>query len=118
MPEIKMPRKALEGEYTTPPQTPGMDITGPVPVKPPADTIPVEQLIQNQKALPGSTQQTRCAADSICADVNAAWTATATSCPSPPHHPRRLRRRRPPQRSRQRRRSGSESVNEVRSLRL
>ncbi len=56
-PEIKMPRKALEAEYTTSPQNPGMDVTGPVPVKPPADTIPVEQLLQNQKALPGATQQ-------------------------------------------------------------
>jgi len=56
-PEIKMPRKALEGEYTTSPQNPGMDVTGPVPVKPPADTIPVEQLLQNQKALPGASQQ-------------------------------------------------------------
>jgi pilus assembly protein CpaC len=56
-PEIKMPRKALEAEYTTSPQNPGMDVTGPVPVKPPADTIPVEQLLQNQKALPGASQQ-------------------------------------------------------------
>lgn len=56
-PEIKMPRKTLDGEYTTSPQNPGMDITGPVPVKPPVDTIPVEQLIQNQKALPGASQQ-------------------------------------------------------------
>jgi pilus assembly protein CpaC len=56
-PEIKMPRKALEAEYTTSPQNPGMDVTGPVPVKPPTDTIPVEQLLQNQKALPGASQQ-------------------------------------------------------------
>jgi pilus assembly protein CpaC len=57
LPEIKMPRKMLDADYTASPQNPGMDITGPVPVKPPADTIPVEQLIQNQKALPGSSQQ-------------------------------------------------------------
>ena len=57
VPEIKMPRKPLDAEYTTAPQNPGMDVTGPVPVKPPVDTIPVEQLIQNQKALPGASQQ-------------------------------------------------------------
>ena len=37
-----------------------MEVTGPVPVKPPKDTVPVEQLLQSQKPmppLPGSTQQ-------------------------------------------------------------
>ena len=57
MPEIKMPRPFLEGTASKVPQTPGMDITGPVPVKPAEETIPVEQLIQSQKALPGSTNQ-------------------------------------------------------------
>jgi hypothetical protein len=30
--------------------TPGMETTGPVPVHPPQETIPVEQLIQMQRA--------------------------------------------------------------------
>ncbi|MCU1274426.1 MAG: type and secretion system protein, partial [Bryobacterales bacterium] len=57
VPEVKMPKPFLEGTASKAPQSPGMDITGPVPVKPPEETIPVEQLIQSQKALPGSSNQ-------------------------------------------------------------
>jgi pilus assembly protein CpaC len=56
-PDIKMPKNFLEGPGPKAPQTPGMAITGPVPVKPADETIPVEQLIQSQKALPGSSNQ-------------------------------------------------------------
>jgi pilus assembly protein CpaC len=55
-PEIKMPKKFLDGPGSKAPQTPGMDTTGPVPVKPPSETIPVEQLLQSEKALPSTTQ--------------------------------------------------------------
>jgi pilus assembly protein CpaC len=51
-PEVKLPREFMKGTAKVPPQTPGMEITGPVPVKPPSDTIPVEQLIQSEKAFP------------------------------------------------------------------
>ena len=57
VPEVKRPMPFLDGTAPKPPQTPGMDITGPVPVKPPEETVPVEQLIQSQKALPGSSNQ-------------------------------------------------------------
>jgi len=57
VPEVKMPSTFLKGTVKTPPQQPGMETTGPVPVKPPTDTIPVEQLIQSEKAMPGSTTQ-------------------------------------------------------------
>jgi pilus assembly protein CpaC len=57
-PDVKMPKLFLEGSASKAPQTPGMDITGPVPAKPPEETIPVEQLIQSQKALPGPPNQT------------------------------------------------------------
>jgi pilus assembly protein CpaC len=59
VPEIKMPIDFLKASGS-PLSTPGMDVTGPVPAKPPKDTVPVEQLIQSQKPmppLPGSTQQ-------------------------------------------------------------
>ena len=56
-PDIQMPRKFMDNVAQKVPRTPGMDQTGPVPVKPTAETVPVEDLIQNQKALPGSSQQ-------------------------------------------------------------
>ena len=34
---------------TTAPRHPGIDQTGPVPVKPAQDTVPVEQLMKNRK---------------------------------------------------------------------
>lgn len=59
VPEIKMPMEWLKGPAGVP-RTPGMDVTGPVPGRPPKDTVPVEQMIQSQRPmppLPGSTQQ-------------------------------------------------------------
>jgi pilus assembly protein CpaC len=59
VPEIKMPNEFLKGPAGVP-RTPGMEVTGPVPVKPMKETVPVEQLIQSQKPmppLPGSQQQ-------------------------------------------------------------
>jgi pilus assembly protein CpaC len=58
-PDIKMPNEFLKGPAGLP-RTPGMEVTGPVPAKPPKDSVPVEQLIQSQKPmppLPGSMQQ-------------------------------------------------------------
>jgi pilus assembly protein CpaC len=59
VPDIKMPSEFLK-EPASVPRTPGMEVTGPVPVKPLKDTVPVEQLMQSQKPmppLPGSQQQ-------------------------------------------------------------
>ena len=57
VPEIHMPREFLPGTSKTPPQTPGMDVTGPVPVRPPQPTIPIEELRKIQKqGQPGSAQ--------------------------------------------------------------
>jgi pilus assembly protein CpaC len=47
VPELKMPLPFLEGTTAQVPRTPGMDVTGPVPVKPPKDTMPVEELIRS-----------------------------------------------------------------------
>jgi pilus assembly protein CpaC len=57
VPEVKMDKTFLSGTAKKAPQQPGMDVTGPVPVKPLEDTIPVEDLIQSQKALPGTQSQ-------------------------------------------------------------
>jgi len=56
-PDVKMPGSFLPGATTAAPQTPPLSVTGPVPVKPPTDSVPVEQLIQSQKALPSSQGQ-------------------------------------------------------------
>ncbi|HSW50234.1 MAG TPA: pilus assembly protein N-terminal domain-containing protein, partial [Bryobacteraceae bacterium] len=40
VPEIRMPLPFMEGTSTQAPRTPGMDVTGPVPVKPLKETIP------------------------------------------------------------------------------
>ena len=48
-PDIDMPKEFMkEGTHETP-RTPGILITGPVPVKPVVETIPVEELIKLQK---------------------------------------------------------------------
>jgi len=46
-PELEFPVPVLEGTRTDPPRTPGMEQTGPVPVTPPEEAIPVEQLIES-----------------------------------------------------------------------
>ena len=56
-PEVKFPQPFMKGTRTDIPATPGMDVTGPVPTKPTQETVPVEELIQSQKAMPGSQQQ-------------------------------------------------------------
>jgi pilus assembly protein CpaC len=57
LPDVQMPKTFLDAGAKTAPRTPGMDITGPVPVKAQQETIPVEQLIQSQKSMPGAASQ-------------------------------------------------------------
>jgi pilus assembly protein CpaC len=52
-PEIAFPRTDFLTTRKQPPQTPGLAVTGPVPVEPPVKTIPLEQLIQSEKKLSG-----------------------------------------------------------------
>jgi pilus assembly protein CpaC len=59
VPQIKMPKEFLGGPAGVP-RTPGMEVTGPVPVKPGQEALPVEQVIQSLKPMPptpGTTQQ-------------------------------------------------------------
>jgi pilus assembly protein CpaC len=54
-PEIHRPAKFLPpNTASTPPQTPGIEVTGAVPLKKQPETIPVEQLIKSQQP---TTQQ-------------------------------------------------------------
>jgi len=56
-PDVKMPKPFLDGTAPKAPQTPGMDVTGPVPGKPTTETVPMEQLVQSEKALPAQGGQ-------------------------------------------------------------
>ncbi len=59
IPELNFPRPFMAPNTPgSPDRTPGMETTGPVPVHPPQDTIPVEQLIQLQRAPQPGNQQT------------------------------------------------------------
>ena len=49
IPELKFKRQPLPQNTDTPMRQPGMDKTGPVPVTPPTPTIPIEQLLQQQR---------------------------------------------------------------------
>jgi hypothetical protein len=52
----------MKGTMKDPPRNPGIEITGPVPVKPERETLPVEELQQLQKkdqgSVPGTGQPT------------------------------------------------------------
>ena len=51
VPEVPFPKNIkMDGTAKTPPQTPGMNVTGPVPVKSETETMPVEQLQEMRKA--------------------------------------------------------------------
>jgi pilus assembly protein CpaC len=45
-PAVPMPQGFLTGTSASPPRTPGKDVTGEVPVRPPHETVPLEQLRQ------------------------------------------------------------------------
>jgi pilus assembly protein CpaC len=53
LPEV-LPQEFLEGVSQSKPRTPGIDVTGPVPVAPSRETLPVEELTRSQKGLPVS----------------------------------------------------------------
>jgi pilus assembly protein CpaC len=57
LPEVRMPAAFLKDGAKVAPRTPGMEVTGPVPVKPFQGTIPVEQLIESQKNAPAMAPQ-------------------------------------------------------------
>ncbi len=44
VPGVKMPLEFLSGTSASAPRTPGLEVTGPVPVKPALETVPVEEL--------------------------------------------------------------------------
>lgn len=48
-PQVDMPKEFMKQGTQKAPRTPGMDVTGPVPVKSALETMPVEQLMEQQK---------------------------------------------------------------------
>ncbi len=50
VPDIKMPEEFMKGAPTAAPRTPGTEVTGPVPVKPVQEKVPVEQLTETKPA--------------------------------------------------------------------
>jgi pilus assembly protein CpaC len=53
-PSLPMPVPFMKEPLKEAPRTPGMDITGPVPVKPQHETIPLEQMLQMQRQEQGT----------------------------------------------------------------
>ncbi|HYL34541.1 MAG TPA: pilus assembly protein N-terminal domain-containing protein [Bryobacteraceae bacterium] len=50
LPSLKFPFEFMQpNTASTPPRTPGIETTGPVPVHPPQETLPVEQLMQSTR---------------------------------------------------------------------
>jgi len=43
-PDLPMPKPFLKNDLKEPPRTPGIETTGPVPVKPERETLPMEEL--------------------------------------------------------------------------
>jgi pilus assembly protein CpaC len=54
LPQIEMPKEFLGEGAKVVPRTPGMNVTGPVPVQGGSDTIPVEMLLESQKTAPAT----------------------------------------------------------------
>ncbi len=52
LPEVKFPREIRDASRTVP-RTPGLEVTGPVPVKPSRETVPVEQLKEAERSPSG-----------------------------------------------------------------
>jgi pilus assembly protein CpaC len=48
-PEVNFPKPFLQPNSTSPMRTPGIEVTGPVPVNPPTESLPVETLIESQR---------------------------------------------------------------------
>jgi pilus assembly protein CpaC len=49
LPDVSMPTEPLKQGDATAPRTPGIDVTGPVPVHPPTESLPVEQVAHPEK---------------------------------------------------------------------
>jgi pilus assembly protein CpaC len=57
VPALNFPKPFLAPNTSGYPRTPGLEVTGPIPVKPPNEAIPVEQLIQSLRPAPAQLQQ-------------------------------------------------------------
>jgi pilus assembly protein CpaC len=93
LPGLNYPGSFLQSNSKTLPRTPGMEITGVVPVTPPDETVPVEQLIQSMKrpkldtspgasGLPDGTQQQQLWAPTLLTPVQAPPAAAPAAPPA------------------------------------
>ena len=64
-PDIQMPKPFLPGTRTDVPRTPGMDVTGPVPVKVPTEALPYERIVESVKELPPAQSQPQSPAELV-----------------------------------------------------
>jgi pilus assembly protein CpaC len=55
LPSIAMPVEFLKDAPQVLPRTPGLETTGPVPVTPPRETMPVEDLVKSEKETPAAS---------------------------------------------------------------
>jgi len=85
LPELKYPETFMVPNSDLPMRQPGIDKTGPVPVHPPAPTMPLEQLIQQQqKQLQQGPQPTVVNAPGVMPPpATGAGAATPTANPAP-----------------------------------
>jgi len=60
-----MPKPFLPGTRTDVPRTPGMDVTGPVPVKIPTEALPYERIVESVKELPPAQSQPQSPAELV-----------------------------------------------------
>lgn len=88
VPTLNFPKSFLKLNSDIPMQTPSLDKTGPVPVKPPHDTMPLEQLVlqqkQGQAAPPPTVPQFLIVPTSPPPAVNPGLTPTPQAAPAAP----------------------------------
>jgi pilus assembly protein CpaC len=92
LPSLNFPGSFMQSNSKALPRTPGMEITGVVPVTPPEETVPIEQLIQSMRrpkldtspgasGLPDGTPQQQIWAPTLLAPMQAAPPAAAPAAP-------------------------------------
>jgi pilus assembly protein CpaC len=87
VPEIRMPKEWLKDGATVQPRTPGMETTGPVPVKPPKEAIPVEELIRSLQPAEGGAAPAFAPSPAIPMPPPAQPSASPAPAPAPPPSP-------------------------------
>ena len=82
-PDVPRPMSFLPGAPPAPPQTPGIEVTGPVPPRSAPPAIPIEQLIDSEKPLPTGNQPAQPATQFLPIPVMPMQTAPAPAAAPP-----------------------------------